>query len=300
MARGLIDALYSINVRPALGAIAAPTIVLHRRGDLVPIAHGRLLADRIPNARMIELAGSDHAIWTQDVDVIIGEIEQLLTGSRAAREPDRALATVVFTDIVSSTQRAADMGDPAWRRLLEQHDQLVRREVPKYGGRVVKTLGDGILAVFTGPAQAIACARALISGVTELGLELRAGVHTGECEVLGDDLGGMAVHIGARVGALAEAGQILVSKTVVDLVVGSGLRFSPRGEHELKGVPGRWSLYAVDVDAEDDRPQVEPARDLMTGADRLTVRLARRAPGAMQRLGRLAQRSTRGSAADLD
>jgi class 3 adenylate cyclase len=297
MARGLIDALLKIDVRPALPAISAPTIVLHRSGDLVPIAHGRLLADRIPGARMIELSGSDHAIATEDADVIVGEIEQLLTGSRATPEPDRVLATVLFTDIVDSTRRAADVGDAAWRRLLEQHDELVQEEVAKAGGRVVKSLGDGILAVFAGPARAIACAQALVSGVAELGLSLRAGVHTGECEVLGDDLGGMAVHIGARVGARAEAGQILVSKTVVDLVVGSGLQFSDRGEQELKGVPGAWRLFAVSVDSSDERTQVEPARDYMTGADRLTVRLARRAPGVMQTLGRLAQRGTRSAEA---
>jgi len=293
MARGLIDALLRIDVRPALAAISAPTIVMHRSGDLVPISHGRLLADRIPGARMIELSGSDHAIWTEDVDVIVGEIEQLLTGSRATPEPDRVLATVLFTDIVDSTRQAAEVGDAAWRRLLEQHDELVREEVAKAGGRVVKSLGDGVLAVFAGPARAIACAQALISGVAELGLSLRAGVHTGECEVLGDDLGGIAVHIGARVGALAEAGQILVSQTVVDLVVGSGLQFSDRGEHELKGVPGAWRLRAVSVDYSDQRTQVEPPREYMTGADRLTIRLARRAPRAMQTLGRLAQRGAR-------
>ena len=293
MARGLIDALLSIDVRPALAAISAPTIVLHRKGDVVPIAHGRLLADRIPGARMVELSGSDHAMWTEDSDVIVGEIEQLLTGSRGAPEPDRVLATVLFSDIVDSTRRAADAGDTAWRRLLEQHDDLVREEVAKGGGRVVKSLGDGVLAVFTGPARAIACAEALVSGVAELGLSLRVGVHTGECEVLGEDLGGMTVHIGARVGALAEAGEILVSKTVVDLVVGSGLQFSDRGEHVLKGVPGAWGVYAVTDDSSDERRQVEPPRDYMTGADRLTVRLARRAPGAMQALGRLAQRGAR-------
>src|SRR5207244_11122875 len=165
-------------------------------------------------------------------------------GSRATPEPDRVLATVLFNVIVDSTRQAAGVGDAAWRRLLEQHDELVREEVAKAGGRVVRSLGDGVLAVFAGPARAIACAQALISGVAELGLGLRAGVHTGECEVLGEDLGGIAVHIGARVGALAGEGEILVSKTVVDLVVGSGLQFADRGEHELKGVPGSWRIHA--------------------------------------------------------
>ena len=296
MARGLIDALLSLDVRAAFGTISAPTIVLHRTGDLVPIAHGRLLADRIPGARMIELSGSDHAIWTEDADVIVGEIEHLLTGSRAKPESDRVLATVLFTDIVESTRRAADFGDAAWRHLLDQHDEVVREQVPKSGGRVVKSLGDGILAVFPGPARAIDCAQALVRDVAELGLPLRAGVHTGECEVRGDDLGGMAVHIGARVGARAEAGQILVSQTVVDLVVGSGLQFSDRGEHELKGVPGAWRLFAVSAGPDDERRQVEPPGQYMTGADRLAVRLARRAPGVMQTLGRLAQRDARPAA----
>jgi len=197
---------------------------------------------------------------------------------------------------VDSTMRAAEIGDAAWRRLLGQHNELVRELVAGTGGRVVKWLGDGVLAVFTGPARAIASAQALVSGVAELGLILRAGVHTGECEVLGDDLGGMAVHIGARVGAMAEAGQILVSKTVVDLVVGSGLQFTDCGEHELKGVPGAWRLYAVSADFRDQRTQVQPAGEYMTGADRIAVRLARRTPSAMQTIGRLAQRAARAPA----
>jgi class 3 adenylate cyclase len=290
MARGLIDALLRIDVRPALPTISAPTIVMHRKGDLVPIAHGRLLADRIPGARMVELSGSDHAIWTQEADVIIGEIEQLLTGSRAAPSADRVLATVLFTDITGSTRRAAELGDAAWRRLLEQHDEVVRTEVEQAGGRVVKSLGDGVFAMFTGPARAISCAQRLVGAVAELGLGMRAGVHTGECEALGEDLGGIAVHIGARVGALAGEGEILVSKTVVDLVVGSGLRFADRGEHELKGVPGSWQIYAVSGDAPAERPRVEPPGEYMTGADRLTVRLSRRLPGAVRALGQLAQR----------
>jgi class 3 adenylate cyclase len=293
MARGLIDALRRIDVRAALGAISAPTLVLHRTGDLVPIAHGRLLADRIPGARMVELSGSDHAIWTEEADVIVGEIEQLLTGSRATATPDRVLATVLFTDIVDSTRRAAEVGDTTWRRLLDQHDELVHAEIARAGGRVVKSLGDGILAVFAGPAQAIACARALVGGVADLGMSLRAGVHTGECETLGDDLGGMAVHIGARVGALAEPGEILVTKTVVDLVVGSGLQFCDRGERELKGVPGSWCLYTVSGQSSADRREVDPARGYMTGADRATVWLGRRAPGLLRAVGGLAQRGNR-------
>lgn len=290
MAHGLLDALAKLDVRSALPVISAPAIVMHRSGDVVPVAHGRLLADRIPGAQMIEFPGSDHAMWTEDADAILGELEQVLTGSRAAPRPDRVLATVLFTDIVDSTRRAAEVGDAAWRRVLEQHDELVREQVEKAGGRLVKSLGDGVLAVFPGPARAIACARALVDGVAELELSLRAGVHTGECEVLDQDVGGMAVHIGARVAAMAGAGEIVVSQTVVDLVVGSGLHFANRGEHELKGVPGVWRLYSVSVDGRDERTRVEAPSVYMSRADRLTVRLARRAPGTMQRLGRLAQR----------
>jgi class 3 adenylate cyclase len=290
MARGLVDALFQIDVGPALGAISAPTIVLHRRGDVVPISHGRFLADHIPGARMIELSGSDHAIFTEDTDRIVGEIQQLLTGDRTELAPDRVLATVLFTDIVESTQRAAQVGDTTWRRLLEQHHALARREVAATGGRMVKSLGDGMLAVFAGPARAIACAQALLGGAGELDLALRAGIHTGECEALGEDLGGMAVHIGARACSLAGANEILVTQTVVDLVVGSGLRFSERGERELKGVPGVWRLFEVVGQSTADRTPVEPARDYMTGADRATVRIARRAPGMMRTVGRLARR----------
>ena len=296
MARALIDSLLQIDVRPVLGTMSVPTLVLHREGDAVPIAHGRLLAARIPGARLVELAGSDHAIWTQDTDTIVGEIEQLLTGTRAPSPSERVLATVLFTDIIDSTRRAADLGDGAWRRLLEQHDEFVRREVMSLGGRVIKSLGDGMLALFTGPARAIACAQVILDGVGEMGLQVRAGIHTGECEMLGDDVGGMAVHIGARVSALAEAQEILVTQTVVDLVVGSGLRFSDRGARELKGVPGRWRLASVAGQSNDDRVTAEPARTYMTGADRATVRLARHAPGIMRTLGRLAQRPGRSRA----
>jgi class 3 adenylate cyclase len=293
MARGLIEATLEGDVRPALGAISAPTLVMHRRRDLVPIAHGRLIADRINGARLVELDGSDHAIWTQEADVIVGEIEQLVTGSRTAVEPDRILATVLFTDIVDSTRRAAEVGDATWRQLLDRHDALVRFEVEQAGGRVVNFAGDGMLAVFSGPARAIACAEALVTGVEELGLELRAGVHTGECEARGTDLGGIAVHIGARVGAAAGAGEIVVTRTVVDLVVGSGLAFSDRGEHELKGVPGSWQLYSVAGESAAARRPVEPADRYMTNGDRLTVRFARRAPGILRTLGSLTQHRTR-------
>jgi class 3 adenylate cyclase len=281
-------------VRPALGTISAPTVVMHRRGDIVPIAHGRLIADRIPGARLVELPGSDHAIWTQEADAIVGEIEQLVTGSRTPEvAQDRILATVLFTDIVDSTRRAAELGDATWRQLLDRHDATARREVEAAGGRVVQFVGDGMLAVFSGPARAIACAEALLAAAGDLGMALRAGVHTGECEVRGEDLGGIAVHIGARAGALAGAGEVVVTRTVVDLVVGSGLAFTDRGEHALKGVPGTWQLYSVAGRSADGRRPVDSARPYMTGADRLTVRLARRAPGVLRTLGSLSQRGAR-------
>ena len=291
MARALIEStMVESDVRPALSAISVPTLVMHRRDDLVPIAHGRLIADRIRGARLVELDGPDHAIWTTDSNVIIGEIEQLVTGSRSAIDPDRILATVLFTDIVDSTRRAAELGDATWRQLLDRHDDLIRGEVERAGGRVVQFLGDGMLAVFAGPARAIACAEALVAGADELGLSVRAGVHTGECELRGEDLGGIAVHIGARVGAVAGPGEIVVTRTVVDLVVGSGLAFADRGEHELKGVPDVWQLYRVAGRSAAARTPVESAEGYMTSADRLTVRLARRAPGVMRALGALAQR----------
>jgi class 3 adenylate cyclase len=296
MARGLIDHLFRIDVRPALGTISAPTLVLHRRGDVVPISHGRLLATCISDARLIELPGSDHAFFTQDSERILGEIQQHLTGVRTDLATERVLATVLFTDIVESTRRAAEAGDVAWRRLLEQHDELARREVAASGGRIVKSLGDGMLAVFAGPARAISCTQSLLRAVEELDLALRAGIHTGECETRGDDLGGIAVHIGARVSSLAGANKILVTQTVVDLVVGSGLQFSERGEYELKGVPGVWRLFEVLGQSAADRTLVEPASEYMTGADRATVRIARRAPGVLRALSRVAQRRDRSSA----
>ena len=290
MAKGLVDHLLTIDVRPALPTISVPTVVLHRAGDMVPIAHGRLLADRIPGARFVELAGADHAIWTEDGDAIVGEIQNLVTGTRGSAQLARILTTILFTDIVDSTKTAASLGDAAWRRLLEQHDELGEAEVRDSGGRVVKSLGDGMLAAFDGPTPAIRCARSLVERVGELGLALRAGVHTGECEVLGEDLGGISVHIGARVAAAASSGQILVSKTVADLVVGSGVRFRDLGDHELKGVPGTWRLYAVGDESEDRREPAGSPAELMTAADRVTVQLARRAPGVLRVAGRIARR----------
>jgi class 3 adenylate cyclase len=236
------------DVRPALPLVRARTLVLHRRGDRVVSVHaGRWMAEQIRGARFVELPGIDHAVWAGDVDAVIGEIEEFLTGARAAEdeELDRVLATVMFVDVVGSTERAAALGDGRWRELLESYYAVVRRELARFRGREVKTVGDGVLATFDGPARGIRAARAINAGVGPLGIEVRAGLHTGECELMGDDVGGIAVHIGARVGALAAPGEVLVSSTVKDLVAGSGIEFTDRGIQNLKGVPGEWRLFAV-------------------------------------------------------
>jgi class 3 adenylate cyclase len=235
-----------VDVRDVLGTIQAPTLVMHRDGDpLIDPRHARYLADRIPGAKLVELAGHDNLIVAGDPEPVLEEVEELLTGARHTREPDRVLATVMFTDIVDSTRRASQLGDRRWREVLERHDELVRRQLERFDGREVKNTGDGFLATFDGPARAIRCAVAIREAVEQLGVELRAGLHTGECEVRGSDVAGLAVHIGARVGSLAGPGEVLVSSTVKDLVVGSEIEFRERGQHELKGVPGTWRVYSV-------------------------------------------------------
>jgi class 3 adenylate cyclase len=233
------------DIRHVLPAIRVPTLVLHRVGDrIITVEHGRYLAEHIPGARLVELPRADH-LWWNEGDDIIDAIETFLGGETAAPDSERALATVMFTDIVDSTTRAAQLGDRRWGDLVEEHDRLIRSRLDRYRGREVKTLGDGFLATFDGPGRAIRCAVDVRDAVRSLGLELRAGLHTGECEVSGEDIRGIAVNIGARVGARAEPGEVLVSQTVKDLVAGSGLDFDERGEHELKGVPGSWRLYSV-------------------------------------------------------
>jgi class 3 adenylate cyclase len=236
-----------MDIRGALNAISAPTLILHRRDDLIaPFGHARYLADHIPDSRLVAFEGQDHWPWIGgDLDQIVEEIAEFLTGSRGAPEPERVLATVMFTDIVGSTKRAAEIGDARWRELLQRHDAMVRRELARHRGREVKTIGDGFLATFDGPARAIRCACAIRANARGLGLEVRAGIHTGECELIGEDIGGVGVHIGARVAALAQPSEVLVSRTVTDLVAGSGIEFEPRGEQELKGVPGAWALFSV-------------------------------------------------------
>jgi pimeloyl-ACP methyl ester carboxylesterase len=244
-----------IDVRHVLPSIRVPTLILHRSGDrLTPVEQGRYLASRIPGAMYVELPGDDHAPFCGDSQRLGDEIEEFLTGVRAGVADDRVLATVLFTDIVGSTERAAAVGDRPWRDLLAQHHAAVRRELVRFRGREIDTAGDGFLATFDGPARAVRCAARVVQAVRPLGLELRAGLHTGECEMLGDKVSGIAVHVGARVAAQARGGEVLVSSTVKDLVAGSGLRFDPRGTQTLKGVPGEWSLFALAGDTPAARP----------------------------------------------
>ena len=244
--RHIVDTWEQLDVRAALPSIRVPTLVMCRSTDrMTPFAWSQYLAEHIDGARLVDLGAGDHVFFTGDTESLLRELHEFLTGTPGGPVPEDVLATVVFTDIVGSTERAAALGDTEWHRVLERHDDLVRAELARWRGREVKQLGDGFLAAFEGPARAIRCAQAITEGVRRFGLEIRAGVHTGECERRGDDLAGMAVHIGARVGAAADAGEILVSGTVRDLVVGSGIAFADRGTHELKGVPGEWRLYAV-------------------------------------------------------
>jgi len=239
--------LGDVDLRTALPAIQAPTLVLQSAGNRwVRPAHGRYLAEHIQGARYVEIPSDDHLIFLDDGDRVAEEIERFLTGVTTAPPTDRVLATVLFTDIAGSTARAVEMGDHAWKGLLDVHDAMVRRELDRHRGREVKTTGDGILATFDGPARAIACAVAVRDSVKTLGIDIRSGLHAGEIELRGDDVGGVAVHIAARVNALAEPGEVLVSRTVKDLVAGSGTRFRDRGMHALKGIPDEWQLYAVE------------------------------------------------------
>jgi class 3 adenylate cyclase len=239
---------HQVDIRHVLPAIHAPTLLVHRAQDSLVVAEGsRYMADRIPDARYVELPGEDHLWFFGDQDLLIDEVEQFLTGTQRAPEPDRVLATVLFTDIVGSTERASQLGDRRWRELLANHETIVRAQLERFRGREVQMLGDGVLATFDGPARGIRCARTICDEVRSLGIEVRAGLHTGECEMRNGDIAGIAVHTGARVSAKASAGEVLVSSTVKDLVAGSGIEFSDRGVHSLKGVPGEWRLFAVEA-----------------------------------------------------
>ena len=237
-----------INISDIVSTIRVPTLVIHRTEDAtINVEGGRYLAEHIPGARYIELPGKDHLPWVGDNAMeIADDIEEFLTGARAPVTVDRVLATVLFTDIVGSTEKAAALGDRRWRDLLDNHHATIRRNLARFRGREVKTTGDGFLATFDGPARGVRCACAIAEEIKPLGIEVRAGLHTGECEMTDDDVGGIAVHIGARVAALAGAGEVLVSSTVKDLVAGSGLRFGDRGSQSLKGVPGDWRIFAVE------------------------------------------------------
>ncbi len=245
-ARAFFQLVFDADVRHVLPAIRVPTLVMHRTGDrFMPVEAGRYVADHIPDARYVELPGDDHYPFTGDVEAVVAEVQEFLTGARPEATADRMLATILFTDIVGSTQVAAARGDTRWRQVLDEHDRVTRAAVRNFNGREVKNVGDGFLATFDGPARAIKAAETIRRSVKGLGIEMRAGLHTGECERRGDDVGGIAVHIGARVAAMAEPGEILVSSTVKDLVIGSGIAFEDRGTHTLKGVPGEWKLYAL-------------------------------------------------------
>ncbi|MBI2156556.1 MAG: adenylate/guanylate cyclase domain-containing protein [Candidatus Rokubacteria bacterium] len=242
----LLRRAIATDARAVLPTITAPTLILHRAGDpFTGPEHGRYLAEHIAGAKYVELAGADHLFFAEDTDRLLAEIQEFLTGVREAGEPERVLATVLFVDVVGSTEHAVKLGDRRWHDLLDAYYAILRAELVRFRGREVDTAGDGLFAVFDGPARAIRCACAITEAVRPLEIEVRAGLHTGECEVIGPKVGGIAVHIGARIAALAGAGDVLVSGTVRDLVAGSGLRFEDRGRHALKGVPSDWTVFAV-------------------------------------------------------
>ena len=243
-----IRSLGPVDIRGLLGSVQAPVLVLHRTGDrAADVRASRYMAERIPGARFVELPGDAHFPFFGDQDAVVELTQEFLTGARPVVEPDRVLATVLFTDIVDSTRLAAELGDRRWHRVLVEHQEVVRQQLGRFRGREVKTTGDGFLATFDGPARAIRAADAIRAGLRDLELEVRVGLHTGECELLGDDIGGIAVHIAARVMAAAGAGEIVCSRTVKDLVAGAGYAFADRGTRTLKGVPDSWQLYAVEL-----------------------------------------------------
>jgi pimeloyl-ACP methyl ester carboxylesterase len=245
----LLRSAYETDARSVLPAIAVPVLVLHRAGDpFTGPEHGRYLAEHIPGAKFVELSGVDHLFFAEDMDRLLSEIQEFLTGVPEAREPDRVLATVMFVDIVSSTEHATRLGDRQWRDVLDRYYAIARRQLARFRGREIDTAGDGLFATFDGPARAIRCARTIVDEVSVLEIAVRVGIHSGECEVIGDKVGGIAVHTGARIAGQAGPSEVLVSSTVRDLVAGSGIRFEDRGRHPLKGVPSEWSLFAVAAD----------------------------------------------------
>jgi class 3 adenylate cyclase len=243
----LSEMFLDIDVRDALPLIQAPTLIMHRRGDhAVNYRVARWLTGQIKGSRYVEYEGEDHMPWVGgETEEILAEIEEFLTGVRPGPAPERVLSTVLFTDIVDSTRLASELGDRRWRELLEQHQELVRQRLEQFEGREIKTTGDGFLAIFDGPTRAVECARAVAGDMPSLGVEVRAGLHTGEVEMMGNDVGGIAVHVAARISALAGPGEVLVSRTGHDLVAGSGIGFDSFGRHSLKGVPDEWDVYRV-------------------------------------------------------
>lgn len=296
MARATLESAFLIDIRPILPTISAPALVIHAKGDMVPVQFGRYIADHIPNARMLEVDGNDHVPWLADPDRMTTVIEEFLTGSHGApSQSQRALRTVLFTDIVASTERAAADGDERWRAILQRFSRITAGTAERFGGKVVKSTGDGHLITFEGPTQAIRCAATLHDDAEKLGIEIRAGIHTGECELLGTDIGGIAVHIAARILALAGASEIVVSSTVRDLVVGSGTHFEDRGSVQLRGVPGTWQILAVDRHggpAPSRAAQLAAAptpgpRATMRRSDRAVAVIAKRTPWILRGMARV-------------
>jgi len=286
MAAALIQSIRDMDLTPAFETLPMPTMVLRRDDD--PFASkvwSEEMAKRIPDARLVSVPGSEHLPWFGDFSRLVDEIEQFVSGHKSTHSVGRALASIVFTDIVDSTKRASELGDNAWRQLLERHNGAIRHELAVFRGREIKTTGDGFLLTFDVPARAINAANAMIAAVHDLGIEIRAGAHTGECEIFDDgDVGGMAVHIAARVGALAGANEVLVSSTVKELVIGSGISFSDAGTRELKGVPGHWHLYHVGEAASDETHERTAEARQLRPTDRLSLFLARKAPRAIRTL----------------
>jgi len=302
MARATLESAFRIDVRPILPTITAPTLIIHARDEVVPVQGGRYLSDHIPGARLLEVDGVDHVPWLIDPDRITTAIEEFLTGSHAApSQSHRALRTVVFTDMVASTQHAAATGDERWRAVLHRLGEITAELTERFGGTVVKSTGDGHLTTFDGPTQAIRCADALRDHAETLGIQIRAGIHTGECELLDADIGGIAVHIAARICGHAGAGDILVSRTVRDLVVGSGTGFEDRGTVALRGVPGSWQLLAVDphgaragsAEAELASTPTPGPRTTMRRSDRAMAVMAKRTPWILREMARLAPATSR-------
>lgn len=297
MARAALEAAFRIDVRSILPTINTPTLVIHALDEVIPVQEGRYLADHIPNARFLGVAGNDHVPWLADPDRILTVVEEFLTGSQGTPSPSRrALRTVLFTDIVGSTQRAAAMGDERWRAVLARLGEVTAELAERFGGTVVERTGDGHLMTFDSPTQSIRCAEALRADAETLGIEIRAGIHTGECELLDDGIGGIAVHIAARIVDHADAGEILASGTVRDLVVGSGTGFEDRGSVELRGVPGTWQLLAVDrhgaragsVEAELVSTPTPGPRIAMRRTDRAVAAMAKHTPWILRGIARIA------------